>query len=278
MCVTLRRSFSLPPTAGLEARAPGGSLWPSSAPASHPLQVTPEHPRNMLSGPASVASTPSSSCVSTSSSTPTSPDTVPGRPPSPPRTRRPRGGWRPSWPQGRSVPRGWLSPQSRSSEKLGRKWEKRMCGASETVVVTGKKMRFLMSVLLLFHCFYFEFTGPGREQRICQSSGLQGLGPALGRGSPSPPLPWLQPHPTCCPLPAHRPSTTDLAFRAPSEPPRSACAPRAPGSPAWDRADGPFPVDTLPFLKPGLHRGCPPRSGCRWPSEPSSGHNSPPGL
>lgn len=220
MCVTLRRSFSLPPTAGLEARAPGGSLWPSSAPASHPLQVTPEHPRNMLSGPASVASTPSSSCVSTSSSTPTSPDTVPGRPPSPPRTRRPRGGWRPSWPQGRSVPRGWLSPQSRSSEKLGRKWEKRMCGASETVVVTGKKMRFLMSVLLLFHCFYFEFTGPGREQRICQSSGLQGLGPALGRGSPSPPPP-LAPAPShllpspCSPPLHHRPGIQS-PFRAPS--------------------------------------------------------------
>ncbi|XP_066878035.1 sodium/mannose cotransporter SLC5A10 isoform X1 [Kogia breviceps] len=196
------------------------------------VQVAAERPRNTPSGPASAASTPSSSCASTSSSTPTLPDAVHRCPPSPPRKRRPRGGGRPSWPQGRSVPRGRPSQQSGSSENVGRKWEKRTCDASRMGAVIGKKTRFLMSVLLLFYCFYFEFSGPGRERQARQSSGLQGLGPALGRGSPSPPLPWLLPHPTCSPLPALRPSSTGPAFKALAEPPRSACAPRAPGSPA----------------------------------------------
>lgn len=46
---------------------------------SHPFQVTSKQPRNMLSGPVSVASMPSSSCVSTSSSMPTLPDTALGK-------------------------------------------------------------------------------------------------------------------------------------------------------------------------------------------------------
>lgn len=55
------------------------ALWSSSVSlsSSYLLQAMAGHPRNTLSGPVCVASTPSCSCVSTFSSTPTSPDAGP---------------------------------------------------------------------------------------------------------------------------------------------------------------------------------------------------------
>ncbi|XP_064350897.1 sodium/mannose cotransporter SLC5A10 isoform X2 [Camelus dromedarius] len=60
---------------GRSRTLPGGP-WLRTCP-QEPKQVTARQRRNTLSGPGSVASTPSSSCVSTSSSTPTSPDAAP---------------------------------------------------------------------------------------------------------------------------------------------------------------------------------------------------------
>ena len=50
--------------------------------------------------------------------------------------------------------------------------EKKKSDTLKIVVVIGKKMRFLTDILIFFYCIYFEFTGPGHEQRIHQSSGL----------------------------------------------------------------------------------------------------------
>ena len=195
---------------------------------------------------------------------------------------------RPSWPQGRSVPRGWLSQQSRSSEKLGRKWEKRMCDTSKIIVVIGKKMRFLMNILLLFYCFYFEFTGPGREQRICQSSGLQGPRASAGQRKPLP-APSLGSTPippaslsllTAPPPPAwhSKPLPSPLSLPAPQGPQaallRTALTAPSPWTPclssSWGSTEAARPVldaagPQSPALAPTPHLACsPPRFPRPW--------------